>query len=128
MRRARFIGAVEANEGSRDRSSIREALWFDVRAHESSDEESLLDWRVAGLEHVPILLGVTHLLITVATVLFLADFPLALSADNPLVPSLLTLLLDGAAATVMIMRHRYNFAPHTIVRGLCLYLSASGLL
>ena len=52
--------------------SIREALWFDVRAPESSDEDSLADWRVAALEHAPLLLGITHLLITVACV-FLLD-------------------------------------------------------
>ena len=59
MRKARFAGAVEASDDLRDRSSVREALWFDLRAHESSDEESLSDWRVAGLDHVPILLGIT---------------------------------------------------------------------
>ena len=128
MRRARFVGAVEASEVSRDRSSIREALWFDLRAHESSDEESLSDWRVAGLDHVPILLGITHLLIAVATLIFLAEFPTAISLDNPLIPSLLTLALDGGVAVFMIRRHRHAFAPHLIVRGLCLHLVATGLL
>jgi diguanylate cyclase (GGDEF)-like protein len=128
MRRARFVGAVEASEDSRDRSSVREALWFDLRAHESNDEESLSDWRVAGLDHVPILLGITHLLITIATVIFLAEFPTFVSLDNPLIPSVLTLVLDAAAAAFMLVRHRYNVAPHMIVRGLCLYLTAVGLL
>jgi diguanylate cyclase (GGDEF)-like protein len=128
MRRARFVGAVEASEESRDRSSIREALWFDLRAHESSDEESLSDWRVAGLDHVPILLGVTHLLVAIATIIFLVDFPTALSLDNPLLPALLTVTLDAGAAAFMIKRRRHNFAPHVIVRGLCLYLAATGLL
>ncbi len=73
MRRARFARAVENIGGEAQTVSIREALWFGVRAPETSDEASLSDWRVGGLDHVALLLGVTHLLIVGACSALFAD-------------------------------------------------------
>ena len=128
MRRARFAGAVEASETGPGRASIREALWFDLRAADNPDEESLADWRVAGLDHVPLLLGTMHLLITVGCIVLSAGSGAVLWWDNPLVPALLTLTLDAVAAAAFLKRRRLNVAPHVVVRALCIYLAASGLL
>ena len=64
MRKARFARAVEKAAETTQGVSLREALWFGLRAPETTDEASLADWRVAGLDQVALLLGVTHLLIT----------------------------------------------------------------
>ena len=127
MRRARFVGAVEADVAASGRSSIREALWFDLRAHDTSDDESLAEWRIAGLDHIAILLGIMHLLITGGCVLLSPGMPMYPWWDNPCIPAALTLVLDVAAAVAMLSRHRLNVPSHTVIRGLCLYLAASSL-
>jgi hypothetical protein len=127
MRRARFARAVETAGSVKERVSIREALWFGLRTPETTDEASLSDWRVAGLDHLPILLGVTHLFITVACIAMFTSRGTGLSVDNPLIPAFLALVCDAAAATVLFMRNRLNIASHTVVRGLCVYLAIVGM-
>ena len=128
MRRSRFVGAIEAREAVREVASIREALWFDLRNPERSEEASLADWRLAGFEHIALLLGFTHVLITSAFVLLTAHIRFCFCADNPLIPSALVIMLDAVAAGALVVRKRFNFAPHTVVRALCAYLIAAGLL
>ena len=72
--------------------SINEAMWFGVRRPESSDEASLLDWRIAGLDHIALLLGVTHLLITGTCIALFESRGTGLSSDNPLIPAFLSSL------------------------------------
>jgi hypothetical protein len=72
MRRSRFGATVESNE-LRARASISDALWFDVTRPDTMDEESLCDWRVVGLQHAPLIVGVTHLLITIPCVVLSAS-------------------------------------------------------
>ena len=126
MRRSRFVNPVQPREN--EKASISEALWFDLRSPETSDDGTLLDWRVGGLDHVAVLLGIAHLLIT-ATCVFLSP-SLAYSSwlDNPLIPSVLVIALDIGVAAALLTRHRFNLAPHNVVRSLCLYLALSGVL
>ena len=128
MRRSRFAGAIATNDATREVAPVREALWFDLRSPEASEERSLADWRVAGLEHIALLLGFTHVLITAAYVLLTAKLEFCVCTENPLVPAVLVILADIAAATALIMRRRFDFAPHTVVRCLCAYLAVAGLL
>src|SRR5687768_9943486 len=128
MRRSRFSVSPGASAADRDQATVREALWFDLRAHENADEESLADWRIAGLDHVAILMGVMHLMITVACIMLSPGMPATTGWDNPLIPAVLTLLLDGTAAAALLKRHRFNVAPHNVIRGLCLYLAATSLM
>src|SRR6185369_11285919 len=128
MRRSRFAGAIATNDATREVAPVREALWFDLRSPEASEERSLADWRVAGLEHIALLLGFTHVLITAAYFLLTAKLQFCLCTDNPLVPATLVIALDAAAATALIMRKRFDFAPHTVVRCLCAYLAVAGLI
>jgi diguanylate cyclase (GGDEF)-like protein len=127
MRRSRFA-AFEARDGTRDRSSVREALWFDLRAPATSDERSLADWRVAGLDLIALLLGSMHFLFTLAYLALTPHISFALSFDNPLIPALLALAIDAAAATALFTRRRYAFASHTVIRSLCIYVTLAGLL
>ena len=126
MRRSRFVKPV--HQQGHEKASISEALWFDLRAPETSDDASLADWRVAAIDHMAVLLGVTHLLIA-ATCLFLSRHSSFNGlADNPYVVTALILAVDSIAATALLMRDRFNLAPHLMVRGLCLYLIAAGAL
>ncbi|HXC75208.1 MAG TPA: EAL domain-containing protein [Sphingomicrobium sp.] len=127
MRRSRFASAIEVADPAAQRASISEALRFDIRNPETG-EASLADWRVAGLDQIALLLGFTHLLITAGYLALSPVIPLCNCLDNPLMPSLLVLAVDAVAATALFMRHRFNLAPHVVVRGLCLYLAVAGLL
>ena len=127
MRKARFARAVEKAE-STERVSIREALWFGLRAPETSDEASLADWRVAGLDQVAILMGVTHLLITGTCAVLFDTRGTGFHWDNPLIPAFLVIACDIVAATVLYMRRKLNLPSHTVVRGLCAYVAVVGLL
>jgi len=127
MRRSRFAKAVEVAE-VRERASIRDALWFDITSPDSSDEESLCDWRLSGMQHAPIILGVTHLLITVAYLVLSPKLHFCLCYDNPLIPSLMALLVDAGVAGLMLNRKRIDLGPHDVFRMLCVYLAVAGLL
>src|SRR3954464_11636467 len=122
MRRSRFTKPDEANE-VRASASLADACWFDVSRPETSDEDSLSEWRVAGLQHAPLLLGATHVLITATVFVLAATHQYCLCADNPLIPSGLVIALDAVAAGLLITRNKFNFAPHTVVRCLGVYLA-----
>ena len=122
MRRSRFARAFEGNE-PRERASIRDALNFDVVSHETSDEESLCEWRLTSMQHAPLVLGVTHLLIAFASVLLSSSLRYSSISENPLVPAGLVLTLDGVMAALLLKRHSLNLAPHTVFRLLCGYLA-----
>ncbi len=127
MRRSRFAKAIEVSE-VRERASIRDALSFDVTRPETSAEDSLCEWRVAGLEHAPLILGVTHLLIALTCLILSKTLSYSSLADNPLIPSGLVIAVDSLAAAALIARNRFNIDPHTAIRALGLYLAAAGML
>ena len=127
MRRARFARAVEKVGTAPERASVGEALWFDVRSSDSAGDDSLLASRVSGLDHTAIVLAATHLLTGLAFVLMHGSG----SASQLLgltVPLLLVLLLDVAAAAALHFRDRFGFKPNAVIRGMCSYMLAIGLL
>jgi diguanylate cyclase (GGDEF)-like protein len=128
MRRTRFAKAVEGNGDWPERASIGEALWFDVASRVAADESSLSAWRLASLEHAGLLLGATHLVAGCLFVIHNWNLGFALSLSNPLLLLLPLLLLDGAAAFLLRHRDQLQIAPHTLVRGLCVYMAIVGLL
>jgi diguanylate cyclase (GGDEF)-like protein len=128
MRRSRFAREIEASDSVSEWPSIRDTLWFDVRNPERSDEVPLAEWRVAGLDHIALLMGFTHLLIMVGYVLLSRSLEWCFCLDNPLIPSVLVIIVDGIAATALITRERFNISTHAMVRALCVYLVVAGLL
>src|SRR5215213_6318686 len=127
MRRSRFAKAIEVTE-PRERASIRDAIDFDVASHETSDEESLCEWRLTAMQHAPIVLGVTHFLIALGSVLLSSSRSYSSVSDNPLVSAALVLALDGAMAALMLKRRTLNLAPHSVFRTLCAYMALNGML
>ncbi|GAA3892735.1 hypothetical protein GCM10022276_09910 [Sphingomonas limnosediminicola] len=127
MRRSRFAKAIETAEAP-ERPSIMDALWFDVTPPDSADEDALCEWRLAGVQHAPIILGVTHVLIAVACIALSAHHTYSSLADNPFVSASLVILFDAATAALLLTRKRLSLAPHTIFRILCAYLATAGVL
>ena len=126
MRRARF--AVSDGDKINERASVKDALTFDLRAPETTDDDNLAAQRVAMFDLAPALLGATHLVWGLACLLL---HPAAASAplgDNPLVPVLAALLLDGVAFLGIWYRNRTGLSPLTLSRGLCAYIALSGAL
>src|SRR4051794_34752317 len=128
MRRSRFAIAFETNDELLARSSVRDALSFDLHSPDSSDELSLAEWRLAGVDLIAGLLGFTPPIFVAAYFLLARDGPSSITLGNPLIPSVLVVALDFAACAAMLMRRRFDFAPHAVIRGLCVYVALSGLL
>jgi diguanylate cyclase (GGDEF)-like protein len=126
MARSRFAKAIETREVS-EQASVTDALFFDLRAPEHSEEDSLCDWRVASLGHAPLLLGITHLLIAV-TCAVLSQHRSLTPADNPIFPAAIAIGFDGAAAALLFGRKKLDLAPHTVIRILCGYLAITTML
>ena len=127
MRRSRFAKASGDND-ARERASVDEALGFDLRSPASADEMSLASWRVASLEHAPVLLFATHVLIGATCVALDPQMATLSSPSTPAIPMLLVLALDIAAFLGLRLRRRLKIQPHSVVRGLCAYLALAGLL
>ena len=126
MRKSRFVRPAQVRET--EKASIKEALWFDLRVAETSDDASLSEWRVAALDHFALLTGVTHLLITVTCTFLAFSHSYTDWTDNPLIAAGLILGVDAVAIGALLARNRFGIAPHRIVRGLCLYLIVTGVL
>ena len=127
MRRSRFASAIATTE-VREEISFGDAVTFDLRAPQSSGEESLADWRVKSLEHAPILLGATHLLIALTCMVSSTQHSYGSIGDNPFIPSALVALLDIATAIVVLRRQKIGLGPHNVVRILCAYIAMSTIL
>jgi diguanylate cyclase (GGDEF)-like protein len=127
MRRSRFAKAIEVTE-VRERASIRDALIFDITRADSSAEESLCEWRLSAMQHAPLVLGITHLLIAATCILLSKTISYASLSDSPIVVAALVLAVDAAATALLFTRKRFGLAPHTVFRLLSVYLAVSGLL
>ena len=128
MRRSRFAKAIETDGPRHDRVSVSEALWFDVKAPDRIEDEPVAEWRITNFNHAPALLFETHLFL-LAAYFQLHPEPLGPGfSPASLVPAAGVLILDALAFVGIRLRTRIEIAPHTIVRLLCAYLGASGLL
>ncbi|MGI8931188.1 MAG: putative bifunctional diguanylate cyclase/phosphodiesterase [Sphingomicrobium sp.] len=126
MRRARF--AVSDGAGINDRASVTDALTFDLRTPESTDDENLAAQRVAMFDYAPALLIASHLVWGLACALFHPDAAVAEGVTSPLIPVLAVLLVDAAAFGLMWFRKRLGVSPQTLSRALCAYIGVSGAL
>ena len=126
MRRARF--AVSEGDGINHRASVLDALTFDLRAVDTSDDDSLAAQRVAMFELAPALLGATHLVWGLACLLMHPAGLFQPLSSNPIVPVLAVLLLDGLAFAGMRFRDRLGVSARNVSAALCLYIGISGAL
>ena len=121
MRQARFVSTVERGD-SGARTSVSEALAFDISPKETSQDETLAEQRVSALHHVPVLLGAMHLLCAISLLIYSfvhADAGMAKAVSGPLG---LALAIDVAAAGLIRFRARLGLAPHGVTRLICAYV------
>ncbi len=124
MRRSRFAGAVKVNERD-SHARWLDSLSFDVRIPQSSAESAIAEQRVAQLTFVPLLLGVAHLISSVAILL---HYGFAIPASTgPLLFGTMTLalLFDCAALAFMRFRERLDLSPRTVTFVMSLVVFAS---
>ena len=114
MPRARFAKAVSPISDKPKRASVREALWFDVNGGETSEEDSLTEWRIGNFDYAALLLGATHLLIAAAFVVLHPQLALVLSITNPFIPLALVLVLDVLAALGLHWRDELELSANTV--------------
>ncbi|MBA2467508.1 MAG: EAL domain-containing protein [Sphingomonas sp.] len=119
---------MESTGDASSRTSIREALWFDILAPDTPDNHSLSAWRVAALDLCAIFLGVTHLVSAVGLLWLHPHWLLSPWLANPVLPMFLLLALDLGVIVGLRLRDRIGLAPHTVIRCLAAYLGACGML
>lgn len=128
MRRNLFGKSSEAEHLAPPRSSGSEALFFDVREHDSGADLTLAERRVGAFVFAPWLLFSGHLIIGIS--LLLQSRPPASwgTLASVFVPMFFSLVTDLAAATIMFWWRRLQLAPHTVGRLMCLYIAVTGAL
>ena len=128
MRRTLFGRSPEIERLTAARISAREAITFDIRDHESSVDQTLIERRIGSWSFAPWLLLVGHMIIGAS--LLLHDRPPASWATLAavFVPYGLSLAVDVIAGLILIGRRRLKLAPHTAARLMCVYIAATGLL
>ena len=128
MRRNLFGKSPEAEHLAPPRSSASEALFFDVREHDSSADLTLAERRAGAFVFAPWLLLSGHLILGLS--LLLQDRPPASwgTLASVLVPLSLSFCTDLTAAMIMMWWRRLQLAPHTVGRLMCLYIAVTGAL
>jgi len=126
--RTRFAKAVVQSTEAPERASVRESLWFDIEAAETSDDESLSESRVDVFDHMALLLGATHILIGITCLVRHPELVGLWSISNPLIPLVLIIIVDAIAALGLQWRYELELSPHSVARAMCVYLTAVGVL
>src|SRR5215208_5725922 len=128
MRRTLFGKSAEVAHLTPPRSSASEALFFDIREHDSSADLTLAERRAGAFVFSPWLLFSGHLILGIT--LLLQDRPPASWATlaSAFVPLFLSLCTDLTAAMIMLSWRKLQLAPHTVGRLMCLYIAVTGAL
>ena len=128
MRRTVFGKSPEIERLAPPRASLSDALFFDIRDHEASADQTLAERRVDGWTFAPWLLLAGHLIIAITLLAQErppASQPVLMSVFVPLVLALVT---DLVAGLLMLGWRRLQLAPHTVGRLMCGYIAATGAL
>ena len=128
MRRNLFGKSPEVEHLTPARASASEALFFDVREHDSTADLTLAERRVGAWVFAPGLLLCGHLIIGIS--LLLQDRPPASWATlaSVFVPLILSLATDLTASAIMLRWRQLQLAPHTVGRLMCIYIAVTGAL
>jgi hypothetical protein len=126
MRRTLFGKSPEVELQAVAGVSAREALTFDIRDHESSVDQTLIERRVGSWSFCPWLLFAGHLIIGLSLLLQLRSPATSGALAQVFVPFGLSLAADVAAGLILIHRRRLQFAPHSVARMMCAYIAVTG--
>jgi len=125
MRLSRFA-PNNASCVSKTSVGFAEALQFDVQHPENEDEAAIAEQRVAGLHHVPLLLGTAHLLGAVAVVAHVGGKFWTLSVATIILPLLVALACDAAAYVLLMLRDRVEIAAYKVTLAICALVGMTG--
>ena len=125
MRLSRFAEKVRSQDAS-DRAGFAEALFFDIRQLENEDDSAIAEQRVAALHHVPLLLGIAHMLCAVAVIVHTGGNFATLSAATVVVPMLVALACDLAGFGVLRLRDRLDLSARTVTLTICALVGTTG--
>ena len=110
------------------RTSIREALFFDVAPSEAPSDGVLAGRRVRTFSSGPMLLAASHVVVGVTVLCFGLTASAWKDIFTAVLPLLLAMLLDGAIGLFLRQHRRFDIAPHTVGRVTMAYLAGSGVL
>ena len=125
MRKSRFADRVRHRDPS-GRLGIAEALFFDIRLPENEDDVVIGAQRVAALHHVPLLLGIAHLLGVIAVLVQTGGTFTTLSAATVVVPIIVALACDVGAYAVLRVRDRLDLSALTVTLTICGLVGITG--
>jgi diguanylate cyclase (GGDEF)-like protein len=127
MRRTLFGKSPEVERLAPVHVAASEALLFDLRDHESSTDQTLIERRVGSWGFAPWLLLAGHVILIVA--LLLQRRPPANTDILAMVfvPLTLALVLDVACGLVLRYRRALRLAPHACARLVCGYIGVMGV-
>ena len=124
MRRSRFATSIKTVD--RDpRSAWLETLSFDLRSPASDEDSTIAELRVAQLAFVPLLLGVAHLISSIAILLHYGIGIPGAVAPYLFVPAVLAMMFDCAALAFMRVRERFDISPRSVTFAMSLAVFAS---
>jgi hypothetical protein len=103
-------------------------LLFDIRQPDTEDESAIAEQRVAPLYHVPLLLGIAHLLCAVAVAVQAQGHFSLISATTLFGSIALALACDLAGYTILRLRDRLELSPRTITLTICALVGATGMM
>jgi diguanylate cyclase (GGDEF)-like protein len=126
MRRTLFRKTVEVRAPVQ--SSLREVLLFDIRDHSDSADQTLAERRLASWTLAPWLVLAGHVAVVLSVLFDGAARPSWPALTEALLPLAASLAFDAAAGLVVLFWRRLQLAPHTVVRLMCGYIAATGLL
>ena len=128
MRRTLFGKSPEVELQAAAAVSALEALTFDVRDHESTVDQTLIERRVGSWAYAPWLLFAGHVIIGAALLLQERSPASWNTLAAVFVPFGLSLVADVFAGLVLLYRQRLKLAPHTVFRLMCAYIATTGVL
>ena len=124
MRRSRFATSIKTVDLD-PRSAWLETLSFDLRSPASDEDSTIAELRVAQLAFVPLLLGVAHLISSIAILLHYGIGIPGAVAPYLFVPAVLAMIFDGAALAFMRVRERFDISPRNVTLAMSLAVFVS---
>ena len=117
MRRSRFAKTITSDRDAPNKG-LAEALFFDTRTPDNEESEAIAQQRVAQLHHVPLMLGVAHLLCAIAVIIHTGGDFGRISPGYLFGAVGLALLCDLGAFGVLRLRDRFDVSTRTVTLAL----------
>ncbi|MEQ7874863.1 EAL domain-containing protein [Sphingomonas sp. ASV193] len=113
---------------SDEKGGLAEGLFFDIRSPDTEEHEAIAAQRVAQLNHVPLLLGIAHLLCLAAVVVLSRGEFGSIHAMYVFGTVALALGCDAAGFALLSLARRHQLNPRTVTLAIGLLVGLSGLM